>query len=108
MTFRVPSAFAAFTRASIPPRAWAEVAVAALAPPPEVPEVPVPPPLEPQAVRARPAVTTTTAARRVLLRTCPPVVVPRRASAPCDPEQAARPIVADSGRQGSSLYTNVI
>src|SRR5512142_1302064 len=96
MTLSVPSALAAFTRASIPPRAFADVAVAAF-PPPELPPDPVP--LEPQAVRARPAVTTTTAARRVLRRTCPPGSGAAPRQCPNDTERAASP---DCGGRGAT------
>src|SRR4051794_12732833 len=69
MTLSSPSFWAAFTRASMPPRSSAEVAVAAseLPPPPEPPSSELP-----RAVRVSPAVTTATAVTRVLRRTCPP------------------------------------
>src|SRR3954471_15058990 len=95
MTLSVPSFLAALTRASMPPSALAEVAVAASA----VVPLPEPPPLEPpQAVRASAAVTATTAARRVLRRTCPPVGGAAPRQSPDGPDRAAWPIVADGAR----------
>src|SRR5881227_771217 len=63
MTFSVPSAFAALTRASIPPRSAAEVAVAALLSP-LLPES-----LDPQAARVSAAARAATAVRDVRRRT---------------------------------------
>src|SRR6476469_3814521 len=99
ITLRVPSAFAALTRASMPPRASAAVAVAASLPPPLLD----PPPLDPQAVRVSPAVTPATAVRRMVRRTCPPVVVPRCSQAPLTDEPDGSAIVADGARSGAVL-----
>src|SRR6476469_8321782 len=99
MTLRVPSAFAALTRASMPPTASADVAVAASLPPPLLD----PPPLDPQAVRVSPAVTTATAVRRMVRRTCPPVVVPSCPRAPLTGEPGGSAIVADRACRGVVL-----
>src|SRR3954451_6525326 len=70
MTLSSPSAFAASTRASMPPRSSAERAVAA-SEPPLPPEPPSSPP--PQAVRTRVAAASTVAVLRVGVdRTGPP------------------------------------
>src|SRR5690349_15257587 len=99
MTLRVPSAFAAFTRASMPPRSSADVAVAASFPLPLL----EPPSLDPHAVRVSPAVTTATAVRRMVRRTCPPVVVPGCPRAPLTGEPGGSAIVADPNRRGAVL-----
>src|SRR6476469_9055910 len=99
ITLRVPSAFAALTRASMPPTASADVAVAASLPPPLLD----PPPLDPQAVRVSPAVTTATAVRRMVRRTCPPVVVPGCPRAPLTGEPGGPAIVADRAGRGAVL-----
>src|SRR6476620_10433882 len=96
MTFSVPSALAAFTRASMPPRASADVAVAASFPLPLLD----PPPLDPQAVRVSPAVTTATAVRRMVRRPCPTVVVRGCPRAPLTGELGGSAIVADVPVQG--------
>src|SRR3954467_6130647 len=93
MTLRVPSAFAALTRASMPPRSSADLAVAASEP---LPPLESPPP-EPHAVRVSPAVTTATAVRGMLRRTCPPEVVPRPLTNPVDPRAGW---LRDCGRPG--------
>src|ERR671912_2686596 len=79
MTLSVPSAWAASTRASMPPKSSTDVAVAASVSDPPPPDEP--PSSEPHAVRVSPAVTTATAVRRVLRRTCPPEVAPYLPSA---------------------------
>src|SRR3954471_22712371 len=95
MTLRVPSALAALIRASMPPRSSADVAVAASFPLPLL----EPPSLDPpQAVRVSPAVTTATAVRRMVRRTCPPVVVPGCPRAPLTGEPGGSAIVADRAR----------
>src|SRR5689334_10911999 len=91
MTLSSPSALAAFTRASMPPTSSADVAVAASFPLPLLD----PPSLDPQAVRVSPAVTTATAVRRMVRRTCPPVVVPGCPRAPLTGEPGGPAIVAD-------------
>src|SRR4051812_10976279 len=100
MTFSVPSAFAAFTRASMPPTSPADVAVAASFP---LPPLEPPPSDPPQAVRVSPAVTTATAVRRMVRRTCPPVVVPGCPRAPLTGEPGGSAIVADHARRGAVL-----
>src|SRR5829696_6741963 len=80
MTLSVPSAWAASTRASMPPKSSSDVAVAASVSDPPPPDEP--PSSEPHAVRVSPAVTTATAVRRVVRRTCPPEVAPYLPSAP--------------------------
>src|SRR5918993_3543645 len=80
MTLSVPSAWAASTRASMPPKSSTDVAVAVSVSDPPPPDEP--PSSEPHAVRVSPAVTTATAVRRVLRRTCPPEVAPYLPSAP--------------------------
>src|SRR6476661_4786096 len=99
MTLSVPSALAALTSASMPPRSSADVAVAASFPLPLL----EPPSLDPQAVRVSPAVTTATAVRRMVRRTCPPVVVPGCPRAPMTGEPGGSAIVADSTRRGAVL-----
>src|SRR4051812_39018944 len=100
MTFKVPSSLAALTSASMPPRSWAEVAVAASFPLPLL----EPPSFDPpQAVRVSPAVTTATAVRRMVRRTCPPVVVPGCPRAPLTGEPGGSAIVADPDRRGAVL-----
>src|SRR5438067_2378584 len=90
MTLRVPSAFAFVTRASIPPKAAAEVAVAAFALLPDA--LPPEPPPE-QAVRVSPAARTAMAGARVRRRTVSSRCVPAAARS----DDRARPDVADSG-----------
>ena len=103
MTLSVPSAFAAVTRASMPPRSSADVAVAASDPLPPL----EPPSPDPQAVRVSPAVTTATAVRRMLRRTCPPVVVPRRARAPVTTDGPAPRLWPTAVVEGRLAHANV-
>src|SRR3954451_18837230 len=106
MTFSVPSAFAAFTSAYMPPRSAADVAVAASFP---LPALKPPPSAPPQAVRVSPAVTTATAVRRMVRRTCPPVVVPGCPRAPLTGEPGGSAIVADrAGGRAVLIHERVV
>src|SRR4051812_31408362 len=84
----------------MPPRSSADVAAAASFPLPLL-EPPLSDP--PHAVRVSPAVTTATAVRRMVRRTCPPVVVPGCSRAPLTGERGGSAIVADRDRRGAVL-----